>query len=99
MQAASLSQSENAPREGLAHLSRWLVQVFREVLAHKISGWQSQSIVAESLGEARRIIETWRRDYNWCRPHSSLAKLTPSEFAEQKGDRPQVWVSAAVPLH
>jgi len=53
-----------------------------------------------SLAEARRIIETWRHDYNWCRPHSSLGKLTPREFAEQNGDGPpeQVWGSAARPL-
>jgi putative transposase len=34
-----------------------------------------------SLGEARRIIEAWRVDYNEVRPHSSLGYLTPEEFA------------------
>ena len=34
-----------------------------------------------SLGEARRIIETWRIDYNEVRPHSSLGYQTPDEFA------------------
>jgi len=34
-----------------------------------------------SLGEARRIIEAWRIDYNEVRPHSSLGYLTPQEFA------------------
>ena len=34
-----------------------------------------------SLSEARRIIEHWRRDYNTGRPHTSLAGLTPAEFA------------------
>ncbi|MBV8360514.1 MAG: transposase [Deltaproteobacteria bacterium] len=38
-----------------------------------------------SLAEGRGIIETWRRNYIWCHPHSSLRKLTPSEFAESKG--------------
>ena len=34
-----------------------------------------------SLGEAREIIEEWRIDYNTNRPHTSLAGLTPTEFA------------------
>ena len=34
-----------------------------------------------SLGQARRIIEAWRVDYNEVRPHSSLAYQTPEEFA------------------
>ena len=33
-----------------------------------------------SLREARVIIETWRREYNEVRPHSSLGQLTPNEF-------------------
>ena len=33
-----------------------------------------------SLREARVIIETWRREYNEVRPHSSLGQLTPKEF-------------------
>ncbi len=34
-----------------------------------------------SLSDARRKIETWRRDYNEQRPHSSLNYLPPIEFA------------------
>jgi putative transposase len=34
-----------------------------------------------SLRHARDVIETWRADYNELRPHSSLAGLTPREFA------------------
>jgi len=34
-----------------------------------------------SLPEARKIIETWRIDYNTQRPHTSLSGLTPREFA------------------
>jgi putative transposase len=33
-----------------------------------------------SRGEARVVIETWRRHYNHVRPHSSLKELTPVEF-------------------
>ena len=35
-----------------------------------------------SLEDARRTIETWRRDYNEVRPHSSLGGLTPTEYAQ-----------------
>ena len=34
-----------------------------------------------SLKDARRIIKAWRIDYNTQRPHTSLAGLTPIEFA------------------
>lgn len=33
-----------------------------------------------NLEEAKEIIEKWRIDYNTKRPHSSLGRLTPSEF-------------------
>ena len=36
-----------------------------------------------SLPQARAIIATWRRDYNECRPHSTLNYLTPVQFAAQ----------------
>lgn len=36
-----------------------------------------------SLDDARRIIETWRVDYNTVRPHSALGYRTPAEFAAQ----------------
>jgi putative transposase len=47
-----------------------------------------------NLLSAQQIIETWRQDYNWERPHSSLNDLTPTEFArtfekEQKTERPK----------
>jgi putative transposase len=32
------------------------------------------------LGDARRIVETWRQDYNQERPHSALGYQTPEEF-------------------
>lgn len=35
----------------------------------------------ESLEEANRIVEAWRREYNRERPHSSLGNLAPEEFA------------------
>nr|WP_186177282.1 IS3 family transposase [Burkholderia gladioli] len=37
----------------------------------------------ETLGEAKAIIEAWRRDYNESRPHSALKDLVPAEFARQ----------------
>jgi len=41
-----------------------------------------------SLEDARRIIETWRVDYNTVRPHSSLGYQTPEEYAAQVAARP-----------
>jgi putative transposase len=37
-----------------------------------------------SIREAGDIIETWRRDYNDVRPHSSLDNLSPMEFIETR---------------
>ncbi|WP_413227339.1 IS3 family transposase, partial [Burkholderia cenocepacia] len=42
----------------------------------------------ESLAEAKREIEAWRRDYNETRPHMALKELTPGEFARQYSLRP-----------
>ena len=33
-----------------------------------------------SLGDARQIVEDWRRDYNQSRPHSTLGYRAPEEF-------------------
>jgi putative transposase len=40
-----------------------------------------------SLAEARAIIQAWRDDYNYRRPHSSLGALTPIEFAQLKTEK------------
>jgi putative transposase len=45
-----------------------------------------------SLDDAREKIESWRNEYNQDRPHGSLGKLTPEEFAkcwEEAGLRSQ----------
>jgi putative transposase len=39
-----------------------------------------------SVKHAREIIESWRRDYNTVRPHSSLGGLAPQEFIELDGN-------------
>lgn len=36
-----------------------------------------------SLEDAREKIETWRRDYNEWRPHSSLDNRTPAQYLEE----------------
>lgn len=36
-----------------------------------------------SLQEARRLIETWRQDYNHLRPHSALNNLSPVVWMQQ----------------
>jgi putative transposase len=39
-----------------------------------------------SLNDAKRKIETWRRDYNEQRPHSSLEYMPPAEFARARAE-------------
>ena len=40
-----------------------------------------------SLSEARSLIETWRIDYNICRPHTSLGGLAPAIYAQRTRNR------------
>jgi len=40
--------------------------------------------VFATLAQARRIIESWRVDYNENRPHRSLGQKTPKEFAAEQ---------------
>lgn len=40
-----------------------------------------------SVRHAREVIESWRKDYNTIRPHSSLGGLAPHEFMELAGKR------------
>ena len=37
-----------------------------------------------TLDDAREKIESWRREYNEHRPHSSLGNLPPAEFARRR---------------
>ena len=46
-----------------------------------------------SLGEAKQIIEAWRREYNESRPHRALGERTPIEFAAQVGASPHLGAS------
>jgi putative transposase len=43
----------------------------------------------ESMEEAKREIEDWRRDYNESRPHQSLGEQTPAEYALRAKDLEQ----------
>ena len=35
----------------------------------------------DSYGQAKKIVEAWRHDYNNHRPHTSLDGLTPMQYA------------------
>jgi putative transposase len=37
----------------------------------------------ETLDQARKMIEAWRRDYNESRPHMALAEVSPLDFARR----------------
>src|SRR6516162_2888987 len=45
--------------------------------------------VFRGLPMARRIIEAWRRDYNACRPHTSLGGLAPNRVCSPVPTGPQ----------
>ena len=45
----------------------------------------SQRTLSTSLPAARRIVETWRDDYNAVRPHCALGNRAPREFPHQGG--------------
>ena len=34
-----------------------------------------------TLADVRAVLRSWQHDYNHYRPHGSLGRLTPSEFA------------------
>jgi putative transposase len=40
-----------------------------------------------SLEDAQERVESWRIDYNECRPHSALGNLAPGEFAASKAGK------------
>jgi putative transposase len=40
-----------------------------------------------NIADARQKIETWRRDYNAVRPHSSLGYLAPNEFLKKHNEQ------------
>ena len=42
-----------------------------------------------SLDDAREKIESWRKDYNGFRPHSSIEDLTPNEIHKEQSKSPE----------
>ncbi len=54
-----------------------------------------------SLDDARRTIEGWRGSYNTLRPHSSLGRLTPTEFGrEEEGEeKPEGWTTTPLQIN
>lgn len=49
----------------------------------------------ETIAEARRIIEAWRRDYNESRPHMALGNRTTQEYTLRIGPSPLAQGSGA----
>ena len=54
----------------------WIESFNGKLRDELLNAWQFDSLL-----EARVIIEDWRIDYNWNRPHTAHGDLTPSEFA------------------
>ena len=44
-----------------------------------------------SLRDAREKIDSWKKEYNSFRPHSSLENLTPDEFRKKQLKRPKIY--------
>lgn len=90
-------RSDNGPEFIARAIQRWLAQVEVETLyIEPGSPWENgfaESFhsrlrdeflaleVFESLVAARKLTATWKEDYNYHRPHSSLGYATPIEYA------------------
>ena len=59
---------------------------FTESLNGKIRDECLNEHIFTSLAHAKQILETWRIDYNYVRPHSSLNYQTPMEFLGKNND-------------
>ena len=70
-------------RAGQAHAERVRCAVLRfvESFNGRLRDECLNEHLFDGLADARRIITSWRADYNDERPHTSLDGLTPSEFA------------------
>jgi putative transposase len=89
-------RSDNGPEFISRAILKWLAEAGTEAaLIDPGKPWQNGSNESfngkfrdECLGlqwfkdrvDAKVLIETWRREYNEVRPHSSLGQLTPAEF-------------------
>jgi putative transposase len=98
--APSYIRSDNGPEFVSRAILRWLRdEQIETALIDPGKPWQNGSnesfngkLRDECLGlhwfrnrvEAKVLIEDWRREYNEVRPHSSLGKLTPTEFARSQ---------------
>jgi transposase InsO family protein len=90
-------RSDNGPEFTAKAVREWLSRVSVQTLfIEPGSPWENGYIesfngklrdelldgeIFYTLIEAQVLIERWRREYNWERPHSSLGNLTPREYA------------------
>jgi hypothetical protein len=63
-------------RAGGPWQNAWIESFNGKLRDELLNGWQFDSLL-----KARVMIEDWRIDYNWQRPHTAHGDLTPSEFA------------------
>src|SRR5512145_1404625 len=92
-------RSDNGPEFISRALLKWIVgQGIETALIDPGKPWQNGATESfngkfrdeclslewfKNLMDASVLIETWRREYNAVRPHSSLGGLTPREFAQR----------------
>jgi putative transposase len=90
-------RSDNGPEFVSRALLKWIIdQGIETALIDPGKPWQNGALESfngkfrdeclnmewfRSRGEARVLIEAWRKHFNEVRPHSSLGYLTPAEFA------------------
>ncbi len=90
-------RSDNGPEFVSRALLKWIIdQGIETALIDPGKPWQNGALESfngkfrdeclnmewfRSRGEARILIEAWRKHFNEVRPHSSLGYLTPAEFA------------------
>jgi len=93
-------RSDNGPEFIARHLQQWLREEgVKTLFIDPGSPWQNGYVesfhdkfrreclnreIFYTLGEARVVIEAWRRKFNAVRPHRSLRMLTPQEYAQQE---------------
>ena len=74
--------AEESMPAGVARLCR------KDFFAKGFNGKLRDKYLHETLfgtsRDARKTLEEWQEDCNWCRPQSVLANLTPLEFLHRK---------------
>ena len=82
----SVTSTESSTR-GPTRTACWPKKPIQNCFVESFNGKFRDECLSEhwfaDIPHARRIIESWRVDYNEVRPHSALENLSPRAFAER----------------